>query len=295
MMKLVILDFSGVLSLDTVLFGREDNLAAELSRSGLAGLGAGAPETFWSELVLPAWEEGSLTARGYKKVLTERLRDFLKSRGRFVPDGPLREAVSAFVWSYFRHSPIDSVWGDIFARLAAAGDNFTLIATDNYAEATANIMARLAAWGFSSRSLGGAAVSAPENREIPFIWPRIEKGSGGCFFAANSADIGFYKADARFWETVRASLKKIFPRDSWASIRLVDDFGFNENAADAYGGMFKAFARREKTTASIEKVFGVRPEAFSFFIAPEAQDSGGAVLREKYKILAGRAAAFILA
>jgi hypothetical protein len=276
-MRLVVIDFAGTLSLRTVLFGREESLAAELKKSGIADLGAGSPALFWEKIILPGWKEGSLSARGYAAVLAERLAVFTLERGAPAPPPAIHAAALSFVQAYFSHSPIEHVWRKTLTRFAAAPDCLTLIATDHYAEATAHIIGLLSRWGIASRALSPSAA-----------------GKAARVFVANSADLGACKAASAFWEAAKAGLEKAFPgRSAFRSIRVADDFGFNENAADSYGGMYRAFSRRGEVSAYIKNVFGVRPAVFSFFLPQEARCAGGEVLRQSYESLVRRAAAFL--
>jgi hypothetical protein len=276
-MRLVVIDFAGTLSLRTVLFGREESLAAELKKSGIADLGAGSPALFWEKVILPGWEEGSLTARGYAAVLAERLTACTQSGGASALPAAIHAAALSFVQAYFTHSPIENVWRETLTRLAAAPDALTLIATDHYAEATAHILGLLSRWEIAARALSLSAAAKTTR-----------------VFVANSADLGARKASSAFWEAARAGLEKAFPgRGAFTSIRVADDFGFNENAADSYGGMYKAFFRRRETSAHIKNVFGIRPGVFSFFLPQETRCAGGEALRQSYEGLVRRAAAFL--
>jgi hypothetical protein len=271
-MKLLILDFAGTLSLETVLFGRRGNLEKELAKSGLAGLGVRGAGLFWNELVLPGWEEGSRTARGYAAVLAERLRVFTRARGIPAPEKTIRAAARAFARAYFEASPISGVWKKTLTALAAAPDSLTLIATDHYADAGRRIQSLLAAWGIE-------ALVLPQT-------PPPAKG-GRPFLIANSADFGAHKAEAPFWQAVRAALGRDF-----SCIRLVDDFGFNENTAGAYGGPAKARARQERTGAAILAAFGLAPGVFPFFLENPAQEDEAA-LRRAFEGLARQAQSYI--
>jgi hypothetical protein len=230
------------------------------------------PEVFWNELVLPGWEEGSLTARGYTSVLAECLRLFTENRGTPAPEAVIHAAAHSLAESYFNHSPIENAWKNILLRLAAAPGAFSIIATDHYAETTDHIRGLLAAWNIAARS-----VSRPAGE------------SGNPFIIANSADLGAHKNTAAFWKTVRSALGDC-PQPF---VYLIDDFGFNENSGDAYGGREKALCRREKTAACVKEVFGCEPEVFSFFLDEKARAAGGKVLRKTHEILVRRASAFI--
>ena len=273
-MKLLILDFSGTLSLDAVLFGRKERLAAELEKSGIADLGAGDPEVFWKEIILPGWEEGSLTEKGYAAVLSACLCAFTQKNGIAATEPAIHAAARAFSAAYFAASPIEEAWKIPLTRLAADQDVFVLIATDHYAEVVPHISGCLERWGIN-------AVPAPS----------MENAIGG-FRIAASAALGAYKADAVFWRAAKADLEKSQPRRAFTSIRLVDDFGCNENAASEYGG--KSRVRREKTAAAIEEVFGLSPEVFSFFLEPEILSAAGLPLRRAYAALVREAAAFLV-
>jgi hypothetical protein len=285
-MKLVILDFAGTLSLETVLFGRDGNLEQELEKSGLARLGVSGAELFWNELVLPGWDEGSRTGRGYAAVLAEQLHVFTRGRGISAPEESLRAAAAAFAKAYFDASLIGGAWKKPLTALAAAPDTLTLIATDHYAEAGSRIQNLLAAWDIEALPLSDAASAGKE-------------GGGPCrrpFLIANSADLGARKAEAPFWQAVRAALERILrlPAGAPASIRFVDDFAFNENASDAYGGESQARARREITEALICAAFGLRPGVFPFFLEiPDRENE--AACRRAFEELVRKAHLFIAA
>ncbi|MDR1626152.1 MAG: hypothetical protein LBT33_06385 [Spirochaetia bacterium] len=269
-MKLLVFDFAGTLSLETILFARDGNLEKELARSGLAGLGVRSAGLFWDGLVLPGWEEGSLTARGYAAVLAEKLRAFARSRGIPAPEEAARAAAGAFARAYFAASPISGVWKKPLTALAAAPDCLTLIATDHYAEAGPHIQNLLAAWGIKALVLPHAA---PSGTDRPFL-------------IANSADIGAHKAQVPFWRSVRAALAEPLPE----AIRLVDDFGFNENPSGGYGGESKARAREGLTQAALRAAFGLAPGVFPFFLENPCGEEGP--LRQSFEKLARKAARY---
>ena len=241
--KLIIFDYSGTLSLDAVLFARQEHLMKELRESGLADLGVTSPEIFWEEIVNPTWEEGSTTAVGYKGVIVKRIR------GKFSPsvsDNIIALAASRFVESYLGHSRVDKRWKHILRMLNEHPDVCVVIATDHYAEATGYILKFLG-------ELGVQAVAAKES----FANPE--------FVVANSADLGVHKADRRFWEILKVNLRL----DAVRQILLIDDFGFNEMEGDSYGKLEKVGKRKEKTVGLLERVFPANVQAVPFMIKYE--------------------------
>jgi len=230
--KLVIFDWSGTLSPDAVTFAEDDTLTGALKRSGLAALGVADPDTFWSGIVNPTWEEGSTTPDGYGEVITRRIRELFSPA---VPDDRIRASAKRFVDSYLAHSPVDGRWSPILEKLGNDSSVITVIATDHYAEATASIVRHLDEMDVSAVPLKNAL------------------GASSPFVVANSADIGAHKADRAFWKTIQGSLELDAVRD----ILVVDDFGFNEGAGDSYGERSKVKTRKETTIALLEDVFGV--------------------------------------
>jgi hypothetical protein len=278
-MKLVVFDFAGTLSLETVLFGKDGNLERELARSGLARFGIDSAELFWNELVIPGWEEGSRTARGYEAVLAERLRVFTRSRGIPAPEESIRAAARGFAGAYFAASPISGAWRKPLNDLAAAPDTRVIIATDHYAEAGPHIQSGLSAWGITARGLLEAPPAGGEDGRL-------------CFLIANSADLGAGKAETAFWKTVRAGLERILsrpPAKAFTSICLIDDFGFNEEARSAYGGEVKARARCASTRAAMHAALGLEPGVFPFFLENTNGEDGWTA----FEILVRRAEQFI--
>ena len=207
--KFIIFDYSGTLSLEAPRFGRSENLVRVLEESGLAALGVSTPEVFWGEIVNPTWIEGSTTAIGYTRVMADRIAAL-----RLAPDAPKSEieaATSRFVAMY----------------LACFTDRSSLAACSRTAWANSPPSSRsspritmrkqrgkssdyLNSWGIPARKAG---TDAP---------PPFSPASN--FFVANSADLGVWKADRRFWEILKSRL----PLAAVRRILLIDDFGFNE-------------------------------------------------------------------
>jgi len=244
--KLVIIDYCGTLSLEASRFGRPENLVRVLQESGLAALGVSTPEAFWNEIVDPTWVEGSTTAIGYTRVMADRIA----SRGfaSAASPGEIEAAASRFVALYLESSRIDPHWRPVLARLCRHPAAITVVATDHYAEATETIAGYLDSWGIS-------------------------------FFIANSADLGFWKQDRRFWEILKSQLAPASVR----RILLIDDFGFNEAPGDSYGERAKVLARREKTVANIEESFRALVEGVPFELpgVDGGSDEAAALLIER--------------
>jgi hypothetical protein len=261
--KLVILDYCGTLSLEAPRFGRQENLIRALEVSGLAALGVSTPEVFWANIVTPTWVKGSTTAIGYAQVMAERIASLCLAHD--VETSEIGAATSRFVDMYLDASRIDPHWQPILARLSKHPATITIVATDHYAEATGKIIGYLNSWGIpaTKTETGEKSASPPESR----------------FFVANSADLGVWKEDRRFWEILKSRL-------SLASVRrilLIDDFGFNEAPGDSYGERGKVQARREKTVVNLAETFQVAVEVVPFELPGEdwGCEEAGARLIEK--------------
>lgn len=244
--KLVVFDYSGTLSLEAPRFGQPDRLVRAFTESGLSALGVKTPDFFWDQIVNPTWIEGSTTPLGYKRVMAERV-------GSLAGGGNADEigaAVSRFVDGYLDHSRIDPLWRGLLTRLAGFPGASVVIATDHYAEATGTIIRNLRGWG------------------IPAQTVRDEDGVRSPFLIANSADIGFWKENRRFWEVLK---RRISPEKP-LQILLVDDFGYNEELGDRYGMRTAIEARREKTVAALRDVFRVELQVIPFFLARGARE-----------------------
>ena len=251
--KFIIFDYSGVLSLEAPRFGRPDNLVRALEESGLAALGVATPEIFWENIVNPTWIEGSTTATGYARVMAERIAAL-----SLAPDAPKSEietAASRFVAKYLAFSRIDPRWRPVLARLSEHPAAFTVIATDHYAEATGKIIGYLNSWGIPGRKIG----TGEESPSLP----------ASKFVVANSADIGVWKADRRFWEILKSQL----PLTAVRRILLIDDFGLNEESGDSYGVRAKVLARQEKTIANLEETFQAVVGVAPFYLPGETRES----------------------
>lgn len=268
--KLIIFDYSGTLSLEAPLFARPESLMRAFAESGLAGLGVTNTEIFWEQIVNPTWIEGSTTPAGYKRVMAERIAALRLAPGASAEE--IEAAASRFVESYLDHSRIDPRWRPLLARLSGHPEIGVIIATDHYAEATGKIINNLKAWNIpaSFPSRGRAAGIFRENitpTALPYPHP---------VFIANSADIGSWKEDIRFWKILKAQLSP----DKITRLLVIDDFGFNEEAGDRYGGELAKIARRqEKTRASLLEVFQVEAEIIPFFLEGEKRYHDGAFTR----------------
>lgn len=246
--KLILLDYSGTLSLQAVLFGRGDSLQSALDQSGLAFLGI-TPSRLWEKIVHPTWEEGSTTPVGYRQIL---LRCLLHDAGGasssagsgFVPD--LGRAAEAFVDSYLAASRMEDPWRPLLRKLADQPGLCTVIATDHYAEATPAILRYLADWEIP-------AVSAKEafGPEPP-----------AALIVANSADLGGHKDSPCFWQSLKSGLGL----DALKDILLIDDFGLNEHSGDAYGDRNRVERRQEETARLLREIFSVEARIFRFFL-----------------------------
>jgi hypothetical protein len=239
---LVIFDYSGTLSLEAPRFARPANLLSALVESGLARISVATPETFWDEIVGPTWTEASTTSIGYKRVMAQRIEALNIAPG--VAGAEIAATSARFVDLYLAHSRIDPHWRPVLENLAGNPGACAVIATDHYAEATETIIQNLHSWNIPALKAGETA------------------DPGFPFFVANSADIGFWKADRHFWEILKSRL----PLETVRSVLIIDDFGFNEEKGDSYGAQAKVEARHKETAASLQKIFQTALTVIPFFL-----------------------------
>lgn len=256
---ILIFDYSGTLSLEAPRFGRPENLRHVLADSGLAALGVSTPDIFWEQIVNPTWVEGSTTQAGYKRVMAERIALLGLAPGASAEE--IGAAAARFVESYLDHSRIETDWRPLLTRLSENPGVGVIIATDHYAEATEMITEKLGAWDIPAVKAGSAPVC-----ETPVPQEAADRGALPCrrpFYIANSADLGAWKVDVAFWESLKAKLHQ----DKVERLLVVEDFGFNEAEGDGYGGEAAKIARRrEQTRATLQEVFGVELEIIPFFL-----------------------------
>lgn len=240
-MKLVILDYSGTLSFRSVLFSTPPRLFAELERCGLKRLGVSTCEIFWENVVNPTWQEGSTTGVGYKEVMKKVLRETFHLDASVVSP-----AAESFVDAYMAESKIDLIWKPVLEKLNSSPGMKTVIASDHYAEATDAIIA-----SFSDMGIKVAALRDP-GRPI----------RDASFIAANSADLGYHKADPRFWEAVKTR----FLPEKTEGVLIVDDFGANEQAGNSYAEREKVYQRIQDTERALKQIFQVGIEIVPFLL-----------------------------
>jgi len=244
--KLVIFDYSGTLSLNAVLFARPEYLAQQLEDSGLAALGVADLDFFWQEIVNATWTEGSTTGIGYAGVIATRLRELGLPNGESADPSKILTAAARFVHSYLSHSMVDRRWQPLLAKLVQHPATCVIIATDHYAEAT----------NYLVQFLQDLAIPARPAGEL------FERPDHATAVVANSADLGFPKADRHFWEVVRDRL-------GLATIRqtlCVDDFGYHESERDDYGTLKKVEERQATTTQLLRAVFAGNITIFPFLM-----------------------------
>ena len=242
---LIIFDYSGTLSLESVLFGEPARLEEELRNSGLYGLGVTSPQVFWNEIVDFTWERGSTTRIGYKRLLTERVAALQSPASNPAREEAVAAAAERFVDRYLESSRVHEAWHPLLRRIFNGPRGTALVATDHYAEATEAIARHLQAAGVEAHSIGDP----------------LPPGKAS-FLIANSADLGTPKVDARFWEAVRALPVLADIR----RILLIDDFGFNEQSRDSYSARRKVEDRKKKTAALLGEVFQVSVETLPFLL-----------------------------
>ena len=263
--KLVIFDYSGTLSLEAPQFARTENLKRELRESGLFALGVTTPNFFWEGIVGPTWVEGSTTTIGYKRIMAARVESLVPATDASREN--IAAAASRFVDGYFDRSRIDPAWRPILEKLSANPEAALIIATDHYAEATGTIVRHLRRWNINAGKAGEASEPCRPTRE----GGEASRWKSAPFWIANSADIGFWKVDNRFWE----ALKRVLPLGRVRSVLIVDDFGSNEEQGDRYGETDRVEARQEKTVAVLEKAFQTTVAVSPFFLKGEERDRPG--------------------
>jgi hypothetical protein len=240
--RLIIFDYSGTLSPGMAAFARPDNLMQHLKSSGLFTLGVDSKALFW-EIINATWTEGSTTGLGYKKVMEARIAALFPDKA-IVKQPEIFCAVANFVDAYLNHSCIDEHWRLILKKLSLDKSVRTIIATDHYAEATNAIIRHLAKWDIQAVPLMADAESN--------------------IMVANSADMGFYKAQQQFWQMLKDIL-----RQNYHNILLIDDFGQNEQQKDDYGEPIKVNERRQMTVKILREVFAADVESISFVCKDE--------------------------
>ena len=251
---LVIFDYSGTLSLEAPRFARTESLMRALTESGLAALGVSTPEIFWEGIVAPTWIEGSTTAIGYKRVMAERIMALGMAPGKTGSE--VAAAAARFVDRYLDHSGVDPGWRPILTELAGNLGAAVVIATDHYAEATEAI----------ARHLGFRGIRTQKAER------QTDSSAPVCtFLIANSADIGFWKADRRFWEVLR---RPTLP-GKIRSLLIVDDFGFNEEMGDLYGERERVEARKEMTLSALCEAFEIPTVVIPFFLEDKERNPDG--------------------
>jgi hypothetical protein len=224
----------------------------QLQETGLRDFGIENPRIFWDQLVNPTWMEGSTTGVGYKKVLRDRIIATLQPDMTIHRRARLADAVADFVDRYFSRSVIDPRWASILRRINAHHAVKTVIATDHYAEATGTIVRFLGKWQIMAKTATGDDIDSPTAH----------------FIVANSADIGFHKADPRFWKIVKANLNI----DAVRRILLIDDFGANEQNEDDYGNRRKVEKRMKETVLTLQAVFSTAVNVFPVITGIDANE-----------------------
>ncbi len=250
--RLLVLDFSGMLSLEAVRFGMPDRLEQALRQSSLWDLGVDV-ERYWNDIVKPTWEIGSTTRTPYAHLIAQRA-----SAPHPPADDALRRA-ERFVQAYLQASVIDPAWRPLFDALRSAERVTPLVATDHYAEATRHIARQIAAMGWRAAALRVDKAGTTSPQVISAL--EGDPSFAHTVLIANSADLGARKESAHFWRRVQAGLG-VQPQE----VLVVDDFGANENLLDFYADPVKVQRRQAQTIDAIRTVFGAQVQALPFIL-----------------------------
>jgi transposase len=274
--RLLVLDFSGMLSLEAVCFGMPDRLEQALRQSGLWGAGVDV-ERYWNDIVKPTWETGSTTHTPYAHLIAQCIP---ASR---LPADDVRRCAERFVQTYLRASVIDPAWRPLFDMLRSREQVTPLVATDHYAEATDHIAQQIATMGWRAAALrtddagktSAQTISTPNGDLLP----------SRAVLIANSADIGARKDSVLFWRRVQEGLA-----DTPQEVLVVDDFGANENLLDFYADPGKVNRRQAQTIDAIRSVFGAPVQAFPFILDRPlpAENALRAAYRAKVEAMVGK-------
>lgn len=268
--RMLVLDFSGTLSLEAALYAREENLRRALEESGLWRMGVDSLAIFWDGIVNPTWQEGSTTGKGYTRLLFEQVRQIAASRGLEIPEADIWASAARFVEGYLHHSAIDPAWRPVLHRLLRHPGLVVVVATDHYAEATGHILSQLRALGLE----GSPVLQGGTHRVL----------------VANSADLGAPKASEAFWTAVQRARGL----RSLAQILVVDDLGFHEQAQDAYRQQEKIARRQRDMVQVLSAVFAAPTRIFPFLLKEPtgAPLTGEEALRHEYRELIRQAGRF---
>lgn len=266
--KMLVLDFSGTLSLEATLYAQTEKLWQELHETGLVESGVDSVDTFWNKIVNPTWPEGSTTTKGYKQLLFEQLCRLSTLSGAAAQEDTTWTGVSQFVDRYFAWSVIDPAWQRFIETFLDQPGVLVVVAADHYAEATGHIRSQLAALGLQSI-------------------PALEAAGGeGQVVVANSADIGHPKASEFFWAAFKQSQDIPFLTD----VVMIDDFGFNEQPLDSYASEKRVVQRLDQTVRLLSSVFEAHVLAFPFFLWKKTANQE--ILRQEYYALIKQAQDF---
>jgi hypothetical protein len=162
-------------------------------------------------------------------------------------DAEVDRACARFVEAYLDGSPLEPHWRPLLEALTLRRGTTLVVATDHYAEMTETILRNFRAWAIPAAK--AAAGIAPSGGPAPF-------------YIANSADLGFSKAERRFWEALKLSLAL----EGVRAVTIVDDFGFNEQMTDLYAAEALVAARQSQTLAVLGEVFSAPVRAIPFLV-----------------------------
>lgn len=265
--QLLVLDFSGMLSLGAVCFGMPDRLEQALRQSGLWDLGVDV-ERYWNDIVKPTWETSSTTRTPYAHLIAQR------TPASHLPADDVLQRAARFVQAYLQASVIDPAWRPLFDALRSAEQVTTLVATDHYAETTDQIAHQITAmeWRAAALRIDETGRTSPQIIATPAGNPPPSR----TLLIANSADIGARKDSALFWRRVQEGLVAQ-PQE----ILVIDDFGANENLLDFYADPVKVQRRQAQTIDAIRSVFGAPVQAFPFIL--DRPLPAGAALHAAYR------------
>ncbi len=245
---LIIIDYSGTLSLSTCLFGTDKYLIDAFKTSGLWDLGVKNINFFWKDLISSTWDEGATTSIGYNMLLSKKLIEL-----KFRDEKKIIQACQSFTELYLQNSNIENEWFPILRSWQKNPLIMILIVTDHYIEMTQHISSQLDIFGLNNIALDKNLSSYLTHKSV---------SSDNSIIIANSANLGCLKQSMLFWNQIKACLSQY----EFEQLLILDDFGYNENINDEYSQNDKIQKRKDKILDIITHYFPLPFLCYPFFL-----------------------------
>ncbi|GAB4170684.1 MAG: hypothetical protein Kow00108_04820 [Calditrichia bacterium] len=236
--SLILIDYSGTLTIGGMNFLKNDQANSLLDWELLNKFQIPDMQTFWEQLITPGWPKGAISDVPYPQLLleqTEKLNTILYHQYSET----LSRMFKQFCYAYFEAQLPAHQWIPVIKSLNSQPSISVVICSDHYIDAAYYLLRYLREQGIT----------------CSFINPNVRHVDDHQVFLAFSSLFGHTKEEKAYWHVLNSSLTFV-PSE----ILIVDDFGANECDLDTFSQPQQVTIRKQQILNHIKDVFAITPQ-----------------------------------